>query len=382
MFNRKKLISGIAAVGIYFLLILIVLYNYNIHDKKAKNYVEKNSNRVTVTLVNSNKTVLNKKSKVSNNTKPKIATPLLAPIPKKQIPHKRPVEIKEPIKIKKNSIIKERTRQAQIKKNKEVKERAKQAQIKKNKEVKERAKQARIKKNKEAKERAKQAQIKKNKEAKERAKQAQIKKNKEAKERAKQAQIKKNKEAKERAKQAQIKKNKEAKERAKQARIKKNKEAKERARQAQIKKNKEAKERDRRKNLFASVNTKSPTKHKEPAPHSRIKHNSSAADRIKNTHQSGQTSDRNREKGVQDAYKAKVQRQLNNWNAQSSYKGHTAVIKLTISSSGHFRYTITRSSSASMSTGLKSFLKQLNRMGLGRHTRSRPYVFSVTFKAR
>ncbi len=307
MFNRKKLISGIAAVGIYFLLILIVLYNYNIHDKKAKNYVEKNSNRVTVTLVNSNKTVLNKKSKVSNNTKPKIATPLLAPIPKKQIPHKRPVEIKEPIKIKKNSIIKERTRQAQIKKNKEVKERAKQAQIKKNKEVKERAKQARIKKNKEA---------------------------------------------------------------------------KERARQAQIKKNKEAKERDRRKNLFASVNTKSPTKHKEPAPHSRIKHNSSAADRIKNTHQSGQTSDRNREKGVQDAYKAKVQRQLNNWNAQSSYKGHTAVIKLTISSSGHFRYTITRSSSASMSTGLKSFLKQLNRMGLGRHTRSRPYVFSVTFKAR
>jgi len=105
-------------------------------------------------------------------------------------------------------------------------------------------------------------------------------------------------------------------------------------------------------------------------------------DQIQSTHQQGMRDTHYFESGIKDAYKAKVKDLLNNWNAQSEYKGHSATIKLTIYGSGHFRYTILRSSSGSMSQGLESFLEQLNRIGLGTHRRSQPYVFDVTFRAR
>ena len=55
---------------------------------------------------------------------------------------------------------------------------------------------------------------------------------------------------------------------------------------------------------------------------------------------------------------------------------------LTIMSSGRFRYTINRSSSGALSSGLREFLEQLNRIGLGQHNKSTPYRISVTFRAR
>ncbi|SFV63765.1 TolA protein [hydrothermal vent metagenome] len=376
MFNSKT-VSGITAVAIYLLLIYSILLFYNVHKQKAKNYVEKNSNRVTVTLVNSDRTILNKSSKVSTPNRPlpkaeSVLSPAIVPpplkrvipkkpVPKKKIPKKRVVEVKEPTK---NT--KAKQREARIKK------------IKKIKEDNERAKQAQIRKEREAKERAKLARIKKDKEAKERAREARIKKDKEAKERARLARIKKDKEAKERARLARVKKDKEAKERARLARIKKDKEAKERARLARIKKDREAKE--RAKNLFSSVNTHTPSR--TTPKESSIRHTSSVADRIKNTHQSGAVSNRNRERGVENAYIAKVKRRLNNWHAQSNYKGQSARIKLVIKSSGHFRFTILNSSSGSLSSGLKEFLNQLNSMGLGTHNRSRPYNINVTFRAK
>ncbi|MCK4442068.1 MAG: hypothetical protein KAU90_08665, partial [Sulfurovaceae bacterium] len=66
----NKVISGILAISLYLGLIFLILLYYNMHNIKVKNYVEKNSNRVTVTLVNSNKTVFNKSSKHSTPTKP------------------------------------------------------------------------------------------------------------------------------------------------------------------------------------------------------------------------------------------------------------------------------------------------------------------------
>ena len=83
--NRGKIFSGIAALVIYMLLILTILFFYNIHQVKAKNYVEKNENRVTVTLVNSEKTVLNRSDKSSNTNKP---TPLVVPPIPLKIPKK------------------------------------------------------------------------------------------------------------------------------------------------------------------------------------------------------------------------------------------------------------------------------------------------------
>jgi hypothetical protein len=270
------------------------------------------------------------------------------PVPKKNAPKKEPVKIKELVKD-----TKAKERAARIKRIKEDNKRAREAQLRKDRA----AKEARIKREQEAKARAKKAQIKKDRAAKERARQAQIKKDKEAKER-------------ERARQARIKRDKEAKERAREQ---------ERARQARIKKEREAKERSR--DLFSSVDTQTPRR-VSPPQESRVRHNSSVTDRIRNTHQSGTVSNRNRERGVENAYIAKVQRRLNNWHAQSNYKGQSAKIKLVIKSSGHFRFTILRSSSGSLSAGLRDFMEQLNRMGLGRHDKSTPYNINVTFKAK
>jgi outer membrane biosynthesis protein TonB len=81
--NRGKVVSGFVALGIYLGLIFLVLFFYNIHKTKAKNYVEKNSDRVTVTLVNSDKTVFNKSEKVSTPNKPTIPM-IVPPVPLKR----------------------------------------------------------------------------------------------------------------------------------------------------------------------------------------------------------------------------------------------------------------------------------------------------------
>ena len=134
MFNGKKILSGIAAVIIYFLLIYIVLLNYNRHEEKAKNYVEENLNRVTVTLVNSNETIINKSATKSNTNKPMPKANLTPMVIPPIIPLKTPVKIKTPIKakepIKRVTVPKKVIKLRDRSKEKAIKERAKQAQIK------------------------------------------------------------------------------------------------------------------------------------------------------------------------------------------------------------------------------------------------------------
>ena len=404
----NKLISGIVAVGIYFGLVFIILLYYNVHEEKAKNYVEKNSNRVTVTLVNSDKTVFNKSSKVTTPTKgvdpsqsikqqiipPIIPIPIPIPVPKKQAVKTVPKVKAEPKKLvqpkedrrkkEKEARVKAEQKKrelARIKVKEENRRAERVARLKKEKEIK---RLATVKANKEAK---RQERIKKDKEVK---RLATIKANKEAK---RQERIKKDKEVK---RLATIKANKEAK---RQERIKKDKEVK---RLATIKANKEAKrqerikaERERKKlveaeakknqqrskDLFASVTTSSrPKPVKEP---SQVRHNSSVTDRIKNTHLSGQISNRNRERGVENAYIAKVQSLLHNWPAESNYKGSQVKIKFTIYSSGKFKFRLTsRSPNQNFNQGLIEYLKQLQRIGFGQHSKSTPYDIAVTFRAR
>ena len=106
-------------------------------------------------------------------------------------------------------------------------------------------------------------------------------------------------------------------------------------------------------------------------------------DRIKNTHQSGQVSNRNRERGVENAYIAKVQGLLHNWPAESNYKGSQVKIKFTIYSSGKFKFRLTnRSPNQNLNQGLIEYLKQLQRTGFGEHSKSTPYDIAVTFRAR
>ena len=399
----NKITSGILAVSIYLGIIFLILLYYNVHKIKSKNYVEKNSNRVTVTLVNSDKTVFNRKSKISIPKKP---TPrhhtinkhhIVKPIPPKHIVKPKTPSKKELLK-RQRAIAKKREAERIAKAKKEARKKAiaKKKELERIARAKEEARQRAIAKKKEAervaraKEEARQRALAKKKEAerivraKEEARQRALAKKKEAERVAR---------AKEEARQRAIAKKKEleriarAKEEArKKALAKKKKEAE---RLARIRAERERKKRikERAKNLFSSIKT--PTKHystrKEPRvthQRSHIRHQSSIADNIKNTHLSGRVSNKNRERGVVNAYIAKVKNQLNNWNAQSDYKGQSATIKITIMNSGHFRYTVRHSSSGELTKGLKRFLDQLNRIGLGVHRKSTPYIIEVTFRAR
>jgi len=351
----NKLISGIIAIGIYLGLLFLILLYYNIHEKKARDYVEKNSNRVTVTLVNSDKTVFNRSSKHSTLTKPlRVHHPIkhnsshITPSKPKIVHHHIKPKIKESKRVHTPT-----KKEIDAKKIAEIKVR--------------RAKEAKAKR-----EAQRLAQIAKEKKKREEA-------------RARAEAIKKAKAKKEAQRLAQIAKEKKKREEAR-ARAERIKKEKEKKRLARIRAERERKKRikERSKNLFSSVNIHTPNKSPKTPPKERshIRHTSSVADRIRNTHLSGTVSNRNRERGVENAYIAKVRNQLNNWNAQSNYKGHRATIILTIMSSGKFRYTIKRSSSGALTRGLREFLDQLNRIGLGQHNKSTPYVISVTFRAR
>ncbi len=268
--NYGKLVSGIAALAIYLGLIFLVLFFYNIHQIKAKNYVEKNDNRVTVTFVNSEKTVFNKKDKISNPKKPlpQVLPPMIKrDEPKKTVPKKVPPKKRVPKKV------------VPPKKRVPKKEVPKKAPPKK-KTPKKTAK-----------------------------------------------------------------------------------------------------------DLFSSVKTKDIKKRpikripKYPVEESsRIKHNSSITDRIKATHQSGRLSNANREKGIENAYIAKVKRHMMNWNAVGA-KGQWVTVNLTIFNSGKFKYT-TSGVSGPMQHSLREYLNTLNRMGLGRHKKSTPYSIQVRFRVR
>jgi hypothetical protein len=329
--NKGKLFSGLMALAIYLGLIFLVLYFYNIHETKAKNYVEKESNRVTVTLVNSDKTVFNKSSKVSTPNKP---TPVLVP----------PVHIKRPESVSKKvatpKIIPKKRVVKKVIKPKHVPKKVVPKKVVRPKPVPKKSIPKKVVPKKVA------------------------------------------------PKKVVPKKVVPKKSIPKKVVPKKPKPKKSVPKKVVPKKT--------AKDLFSSVKTKDVSKQpvkREPktvkrpvvvpkAP-SRIKHNSSISDRIKNTHQSGRVSNKNREVGVKNAYIARVKRHMNNWNAGSAYKGKRVSLALTIYSSGKFSYRILSGADSSMRHSLSQFLDQLNRMGqLGKHSKSSPYSIRVDFTVR
>ena len=328
--NNGKLVSGVAALAIYLGLIFLVLYFYNIHQTKAKNYVEKNSNRVTVTLVNSSKTVVNKSAKVSTPKKP---VPLIAPpiikrtqpkksVPKKVIPKKRVL----PKKVIPKKVVPKKRIPKKVLPKKKVPKKVVPKRIAPKKRVPKKV----VPKKKVPKKKVPKKVVPKKK-------------------------VPKKKVPKKVVPKKVVPKKKVPKKTAK--------------------------------DLFSSVKTKDvkrrPVKKTPKRPvkqPSRIKHNSSVTDRIRATHQSGRVSNRNADKGIKNAYIAKVKRHMNNWNAIGA-KGQWVTIHLTVYNSGKFKYTA-RGVSGTMKRSLKQYLNTLNRMGLGRHKKSSPYSIQVRFRVR
>lgn len=338
--NRGKLVSGVAALAIYLGLIFVVLYFYNIHQTKAKNYVEKNANRVTVTLVNSDKTVFNKKDKVSTPKKP--VAPIVPPIPKKVQPKKNTPKKSIP----KKSIPKKSTPKKVIPK-KVTPKKIVPKKITPPKKIKP-PKKVRPKK------KIPKKVVPPKKIA---------------------------------PKKAPPKKKVPKKVKPPKKTVPKKKVPKKVVPPKKVKPPKKKVPKKTAKDLFSSVKTNTPKKRpvkktpkrvvKQP---SSIKHNSSVTDRIKATHQSGRVSNANREKGIENAYIAKVKRHMMNWNAVGA-KGQWVTVRLTIYNSGKFRYTASGVSGA-MQNSLKQYMNTLNRMGLGRHKKSTPYSIKVNFRVR
>ena len=318
--NSTKVVSGIVAFVIYIAIIFLILFFYNIHQTKAKNYVKKNSDRVTVTLVNSDKTVFNKSSKVSTPKKPQtVVTPPIVKkkIPKKVMPKKVVPKKTTPKKVIPKKVIPKKTVPKKIPKKVVPKKVTPKKVVPK-----------KIPKKVVPKKIPKKVVPKK---------------------------VVPKPPKKTTPKKVVPKPPKRV-----------------------VPKKTTAKD------LFATVKTETPVKKapkqvvrpvKQP---SSIRHNASMTDRIKATHQSGRVSNANREKGIENAYIAKVKQHMNNWHAVGA-KGQLVTVHLTIFQSGKFRYTV-RGVGGSMKTSLTQYLKTLNSMGLGRHKKSTPYSIQVRFR--
>ena len=358
--NNGKLVSGVAALAIYLGLIFLVLYFYNIHQTKAKNYVEKNSNRVTVTLVNSSKTVVNKSAKVSTPKKP---VPLITPpiikrtqpkksVPKKVIPKKRVL----PKKVIPKKVVPKKRIPKKVLPKKKVPKKVVPKRIAPKKRVPKKV----VPKKKVPKKKVPKKVVPKKK-------------------------VPKKKVPKKKVPKKVVPKKKVPKKVIPKKKVPKKVVPKKKVPKKVVPKKKVPKK--TAKDLFSSVKTKDvkrrPVKKTPKRPvkqPSRIKHNSSVTDRIRATHQSGRVSNRNADKGIKNAYIAKVKRHMNNWNAIGA-KGQWVTIHLTVYNSGKFKYTA-RGVSGTMKRSLKQYLNTLNRMGLGRHKKSSPYSIQVRFRVR
>jgi len=344
--NRGKVVSGFVALGLYLGLIFLVLYFYNIHKTKAQKFAEKPSDRVTVTLVNSDMTVFNKSAKKSNNIKP---LPIPVPIPLKRAksaPKKHiPKRVIKPKPIPKKHIPK-RVVPKKVVKPKPIPKKHIPKRVVPKKVVKPKP----------------------------------IPKKHVPKKVVPKKVVKPKPVPKKHVPKKVVPK-----------KVVKPKPIPKKHVPKKVVPKKSAKD------LFSSVKTKDVTKrpvkrepkpvkhrpvvvHKEP---SRVKHNSSISDRIKNTHQSGRVSNANRDTGIKNAYISKVKRHMNNWNAGSAHKGKRVSLSLTIYSSGKFKYRILSGGDMDMKNSLSQFLDRLNRMGqLGRHSKSSPYTIKVNFIVR
>jgi outer membrane biosynthesis protein TonB len=134
------------------------------------------------------------------------------------------------------------------------------------------------------------------------------------------------------------------------------------------------------KSLFDSVKTETQKVQKQQAKPKRLKlppkdaKGESASTLVKENAKAK----RAKERGIENAYFAKVKRKLNYWSAHSEHKGSPIYVKLVIQESGSFSYTIrTLSDNRLFNSAFIAYLKQLQRIGFNTHSAGRAYVIGV-----
>jgi len=88
------------------------------------------------------------------------------------------------------------------------------------------------------------------------------------------------------------------------------------------------------------------------------------------------------DKGIENAYLAKIEEKLKGWPAQSEYVGEKAKVWIKVEPNGIFQFKlITASGNEAFNSGLKAYLEQLQKIGFGPHKGDRAYELDVEFVA-
>jgi protein TonB len=88
------------------------------------------------------------------------------------------------------------------------------------------------------------------------------------------------------------------------------------------------------------------------------------------------------DRGIENAYFARIEERLKGWPAQSDYAGEMAKVWIKVQPSGRFVFkVITASGNDDFNSGLIAYLKQLQRIGFGPHKGTRAYELNVEFVA-
>ncbi len=128
------------------------------------------------------------------------------------------------------------------------------------------------------------------------------------------------------------------------------------------------------KSLFASVKTSSKSKKKSTPKSGQKPSKTKQSKSIKKVN--------NSDKGVEDKYLASVEQKLRGWPEQANFAGEQIAVLLTVYPSGRFDFKVQRlSANSEFNEALIAYLKQLQSIGLGRHTHGKPYVIEVEFEA-
>ena len=90
-----------------------------------------------------------------------------------------------------------------------------------------------------------------------------------------------------------------------------------------------------------------------------------------------------KDKGVTNAYLAKVQRMLEDWPSQSDFAGERVKVYLKIRPDGHFTFEFKqKANNPAFNEALRSYLEQLQSIGFGPHLGKRTYLFEAEFVAK
>ncbi len=143
-------------------------------------------------------------------------------------------------------------------------------------------------------------------------------------------------------------------------------------------KSKKAKKRAKKiktKSLFSAIKTPAKKSKSKASKHSERTASQRVAESMKKTQL--------QDKGVENRYFASIEEKLRGWPAQANYAGEQISVWLKVYPSGSFEFKIQKfSANSEFNEALIAYLKQLQEIGLGRHSNPKPYQIEVEFEAR